>query len=223
MGKKVIITGSTGMVGKGVLLECLEHPSIDQVLIVNRSTLGMNHPKLKEILLSDFSNVESIKHVLTGFDGCFYCMGVSAIGMNEEKYTQITYNTTRAFADILFELKPLMVFNYVSGTGTDSSEKGSLMWARVKGKTENYVLGKGFQDAYAFRPGIILPEKGIESKTGWYNTLYKITRPLFPLFKKSKNVTTTTSVGLAMIHTLEHSFKKKILENSDINQLAEMA
>ncbi|MEZ4980383.1 MAG: epimerase [Saprospiraceae bacterium] len=221
MGKNVIITGSTGMVGKGVLLECLEHPSIDQILIINRSTLGINHPKLKEILLKDFSKVESIKKGLSGFDACFYCMGVSAIGMNEEKYTQITFETTKSFADTLYELNPEMVFNYVSGTGTDSSEKGSLMWARVKGKTENYILGKGFKDAYAFRPGIILPEKGIESKTGWYNTMYKITRPFFPLFKKSKNVTTTTRVGLAMIHSIEHPLKKKILENSDINLMAE--
>ncbi|MEZ5058648.1 MAG: epimerase [Saprospiraceae bacterium] len=221
MGKNVIITGSTGMVGKGVLLECLEHPSIDQILIINRSTLGINHPKLKEILLKDFSKVESIKKGLSGFDACFYCMGVSAIGMNEEKYNQITFETTKSFADTLYELNPEMVFNYVSGTGTDSSEKGSLMWARVKGKTENYILGKGFKDAYAFRPGIILPEKGIESKTGWYNTMYKITRPFFPLFKKSKNVTTTTRVGLAMIHSIEHPLKKKILENSDINLMAE--
>lgn len=223
MGKNVIITGSTGMVGKGVLLECLEHPSIDQILIVNRSSLGMNHPKLKEVLLSDFSNVASIKNNLSGYDGCFYCMGVSSIGMSEEKYTQITFETTKAFVDTLYSLNPQMVFNYVSGTGTDSTEKSSTMWARVKGKTENYVLGKGFKDAFAFRPGIILPEKGIESKTGWYNTIYKITRPFFPLFKKSKNVTTTTRVGMAMINSLGHGFKKKILENSDINQMAEAA
>ena len=153
---KVIITGSTGMVGKGVLLECLESPKIEEVLIINRSTLGMEHPKLKEVLLADFSTVESIKDELESYDACFYCMGVSSVGMSEEQYTIITYDVTKAFADVLYELNPDMVFIYVSGTGTDSSEKSRIMWARVKGRTENMVLNKGFKDAYAFRPGAII-------------------------------------------------------------------
>lgn len=218
--KKVIITGSTGMVGKGVLLECLDHPQIEKVLIINRSPLGIQHAKLEEILLADFSEIADLKDDLQGYDACFYCMGVSAVGMPEEKYYQITYTTTEAFADVLYELNPNMVFNYVSGTGTDSSEKGRLMWARVKGKTENMILNKGFKDAYAFRPGVILPEKGIQSKTGWYNTMYTITKPLFPLLKKWKLVTTTTRVGQAMINTLFTPTDKKILENVDINELA---
>ena len=218
--KKVIITGSTGMVGKGVLLECLDHPQIEKVLIINRSTIGMQHAKLEEILLASFLDIADLKDHLRGYDACFYCMGVSAVGMAEEKYYEITYKTTKAFADVLFGLNPDMVFNYVSGTGTDSSEKGRLMWARVKGKTENMILNMGFKDAYAFRPGVILPEKGIQSKTGWYNTMYAITKPLFPLLKKWKLVTTTTRVGLAMINTLFTPADKKILENVDINELA---
>ena len=220
--KKVIITGSTGMVGKGVLLECLDSPKIEKVLVVNRSSLNIQHPKLEEVLLSDFTQIGSINDRLQGYDACFYCMGVSAIGMKEEKYRAITFETVKAFADILYEINPETVFNYVSGAGTDSSENGSSMWARVKGKTENYVLNKGFKDAYAFRPGMIIPEKkGIKSKTGWYNAIYVVMRPFFGWFKKSNNVTTTTKIGLAMIHSMFHLQSLKHLENKDINLLAE--
>ena len=221
MAKKIIITGSSGMVGKGVLLECLDSPFIEKVLVINRSSINMQHPKLNEILLPDFLQVETIKDQLKGYDACFYCMGVSSLGMNEETYHKITYSTAKAFVDVLFDLNPDMIFNYVSGTGTDSTEKGSTMWASVKGKTENMVLGKGFKDAYAFRPGGILPERGIKSRTGWYNAIYFITRPLFPLFRRSTNITTTTKLGKAMINTLQFPSEKKVLENRDINALAE--
>lgn len=220
MNKKVIITGSTGMVGKAVLLECLESREIEKVLVINRRSLNRQYPKLEEIILPDFLNIASLKNQLQNYDACFFCMGVSAVGMNEEKYTQITFNVTKAFADVLFELNPNMVFNYVSGTGTDETEKSSTMWRRVKGKTENYILNKGFNDAYAFRPGAIIPEKGIKSSTGWYNIFYVITRPIYPLLKKSKNITTTTKLGQAMINTLYHPQKLKHLENADINILA---
>ncbi|WP_422351599.1 epimerase [Flagellimonas sp.] len=219
--KKVIITGATGMVGKGVLLECLEDECISEVLVINRNPLGLAHPKLKEILLKDFMGLESVKDQLVGYDACFYCMGVSVLGLNEETYSHITFAMTKKFADVLFDLNPDMVFNYVSGTGTDSSEKGRSMWARVKGKTENYILSKGFADAYAFRPGGIIPEKGIKSRTGWYNAFYVITRPFFPLMKKSKNITTTTKIGQAMIYTLFDSQKMKHLENRAINALVQ--
>jgi nucleoside-diphosphate-sugar epimerase len=218
---KVIITGSTGMVGKGVLLECLENSLIEKVLVINRSTLNMNHPKLKEILLADLTKVADIKNQLQGYDACFFCMGVSSIGLDEAAYFKLTYQPVKAFADVLYELNPGLVFNYVSGTGTDSSEKGRTMWARVKGKTENEILHKGFKDAYAFRPGIIIPEKGIQSKTGWYNAIYVIMRPFFSMMKKSKNITTTTKIGLAMIHTLRFPMANKFLVNKDINELGE--
>jgi uncharacterized protein YbjT (DUF2867 family) len=218
---KIIITGSTGMVGKGVLLECLEHPFIEKVLVINRSTLDMSHPKLEEVLLPDFTRVSEIKNSLSGYDACFFCMGVSSVGLNEENYNNLTYKPVKAFSDLLYDLNPDLVFNYVSGAGTDSSEKGGSMWARVKGKTENAVLQKGFRDAYAFRPGMIIPEKGIKSKTPLYNAIYVIMRPLFSLMKKSKNITTTTKVGLAMINSLRFPQANKFLENKDINQLAE--
>ncbi len=218
---KVIITGSTGMVGKGVLLECLDSPFIEKVLVINRGHLGMSHPKLEEILLADFTKVDTIKDQLTGYGGCFHCMGVSVVGQTEASYTKIIYDTTKAFVDTLYETNPGMVFNFVSGAGTDSTEKGSTMWARVKGKTENVVLNKGFKDAYAFRPGLILPEKGIKSKTNLYNAAYILFRPFFSMMKKSKNITTTTKLGLAMINTLRFPQLNKFLENKDINHLAE--
>ena len=217
---KVIITGSTGMVGKGVLYECLDHPQIKEVLIINRSSLNLKHEKLKEILLKDFTDLSNIKEELSGYDACFFCMGISAVGLSEEKYTHITFQSVKEFADTLYQLNPSMTFNYVSGTGTDSTEKGRVMWARVKGKTENYVLNKGFKDAYMFRPGAILPEKGIKSKTALYQFIYVILRPFFPLMKKSKNVTTTTKIGLAMINSVLIGSKLKHLENKAINILA---
>lgn len=218
---KVIITGSTGMVGKGVLLECLENSFIEKVLVINRSTLNMHHPKLQEILLPDFTKAETIKNQLTGYDACFHCMGVSSVGMSEADFTKLTYDTTKAITEVLFAINPAMVFNYVSGTGTDTTEKGGTMWARVKGKTENLILNRGFKDAYAFRPGLIIPEKGIRSRTGWYNAIYVVMRPFFGLMKKSKNITTTTKVGLAMINSLRFPQVNKFLENNNINELAE--
>ncbi|MEX0273062.1 MAG: NAD-dependent epimerase/dehydratase family protein [Flavobacteriaceae bacterium] len=220
---KVLITGSTGMVGKGVLLECLDNAAIASVTVLNRTSIQIQHPKLRELLLTDFMEVDQIKDALGPFDGCFHCMGVSAVGLNESQYNQITYEVTKRLADTLHDLNPDMVFNYVSGAGTDTTEKGRSMWARIKGKTENYILGKGFQKAYMFRPVVIIPEKGIKSRTGWYNTIYVVMRPFFPLMKKSKNVTTTTNIGKAMIHSLSPGFDHIHLENKDINVLAKMA
>ena len=209
------------MVGKGALLECLENTSVKGVLVINRNTVGIKHPKLKEIILSDFRDLSSIKEQLVGYDACFHCMGISALGLSEEEYTDITYSMTKELAFNLFELNPQLVFIYISGAGTDSSERGRIMWARVKGKTENMILNMGFKDAYAFRPGAILPEKGIKSRTNWYNTFYTITRPLFPLLRRMKSVTTTTKLGKAMINIAHHTNSKKVLENIDINQIAD--
>lgn len=219
----VIITGSTGMVGKSVLLECIEHPSIDKILLINRSALKFDHPKVDEVLLADFSQMHTIKDQLKDYDACFHCMGISSVGKSEEEFTEITFDLTQKLADILYELNENMVFNYVSGTNTDSTEKGKIMWARVKGKTENYILNKGFKDAYMFRPGAIVPEKGIRSSTGWYNIVYVLLKPFSPLMKKNKNITTTTKFGLAMINSLISPINLKHLENIDINQLANNA
>lgn len=219
---KVVITGSTGMVGKGVLLECLESPDIEKVLVINRNTIGLTHPKLIEVLLSDFSQVHEIKDHFDGYDACFHCMGISSVGMREENYAHVTYGMTKALADSMYELNPDSVFNYVSGSGTDSSEKGRTMWARVKGRTENYILNKGFKDAYMFRPGAIIPEKGIKSKTGWYSWIYLVMTPIFPLLKKFSSITTTTKIGVAMIKSVTKGFDLKHLENQDINRLSKV-
>lgn len=217
---KVIITGSTGMVGKAALIECLEAEDVEQVLVVNRSSIGIENDKLREVLINDFSNLESIKHELEGYDACFHCMGTSVLGKTEEQYHKITFEYSKILADLCFELNPNMVFNYVTGTGTDSSEKGSTMWARIKGKTENYILSKGFKDAYMFRPGAILPEKGVKSKTGWYNAIYVVMRPFFPLFRNSNSVTLSSKLGVAMLNSVRFPQDKKHLENPDINALA---
>jgi hypothetical protein len=194
---------------------------VEQVLVVNRNSIEMKHPRLKEVLLEDFASPELIKDDLAGYDACFYCMGVSALGMSEQKYTHITYTMTTAFASLLYELNPDMVFNYVSGTGTDSSEKGRSMWARVKGKTENAILNMGFKDAYAFRPGAILPEKGVKSRTGWYNFFYIVIKPLFPLLRKLDSVISSSEIGKAMIASVLHPRELKHLENKDIGQMTD--
>lgn len=221
--KKVIITGASGMVGKAVLLECLADSRIEKILLINRKPLNINEDKVTEIVLNNFSHLNQIEQQLNGYDGCFYCMGVSVAGLSEEKYTEITYDITKIFADLLWQKNPKMVFNYISGAGTDSSEQGRVMWARVKGKTENMVLKKGFKDAYIFRAGAILPEKGIKSNTALYNWSYIITKPLFPLFRKMKNITTTTLFGKAMVNTLFFPQENKILHNPDINKLAKIS
>lgn len=219
---KVIITGTTGMIGQGALLECIDDPRVEQVLIINRNPVGISHPKVQEIIHPDFADLSAIKSQFTGYDACFHCMGVSAAGMSEEKYTKITYGMSEELASTLYSSDPDMVFYYVSGTGTDSSEKGNSMWARVKGKTENMILNMGFKDAYAFRPGAILPERGIKSRTQLYNVLYVILRPFFPLMKRMKSVTTTTKLGRAMINLYSHPQTLKHLEGGEINKIAEI-
>ena len=220
MNIRAIITGATGMVGKGVLLECLESQQVESVLVIVRKTTGLKHQKMKEMILSDFFDLSSIQQDLKGYNACFFCLGVSSLGMNEEQYTRITYTLTIHFAETLVKINPNMVFNYVSGTGTDSSEQGRSMWARVKGKTENAIIGMGFRDAYAFRPGLIIPEKGVRSDTGWYNSLYVVMKPLFPWLKKRNFATTSAKVGRAMIATAIKGYDKKHLENKDINLIA---
>lgn len=215
---KVIITGTTGMVGKGVLYECLDDERITEVLVVNRRSLDMNHAKLKEVLHKDFYDLSTIKQFLQGYDACFFCLGVSALGLNEEQYTKLTYTLTTHFAETV--INPNMTFIYVSGTGTDSSEQGRSMWARVKGKTENTLLKMPFKKAYMFRPGMIIPRKGIKSSTGWYNAIYTILRPFFPLFLRSKNITDTIRIGKAMINVTANGSDETYFENKEINEMA---
>lgn len=210
------------MVGKGVLLESIQDSHIDSIVLLNRSAIDMDHPKIKEVLLEDFSQVETVKAQIGFIDACFHCMGVSSLGMEEEEYSRLTYDISARLADVCYSINPAMTFTYVSGTGTDSSEKGSTMWARVKGKTENYILAKGFAKAYMFRPGVIIPENGIRSRTKLYNMFFVLLSPLFPLFKKMDGVTTTTKIGKAMLVCMNRPQGNKVhLSNVDINALAE--
>ena len=220
--KKVIITGATGMVGKGVLLECLDHDSISEVLVIGRNPLGMKHPKLKELIHSDFTNFTEVKDKLLGYDACFYCLGISAAGLKDEQYKRITYDFTLALAKTLFEINPQMTFNYVSGEGTDTSEKGRMMWARVKGKTENDLLNLGFKQAFMFRPGAIIPLRGIKSKTKSYQFMYDYFLWLVKIIKliAPNSVVSTTQIGLAMIHSMLNGYPDKILRPKDIFKLS---
>jgi uncharacterized protein YbjT (DUF2867 family) len=221
----VIITGATGMVGKGVLLECLDHPEVKTVLSISRRSLGMNHPKLKELLHADFSEFKTVAEQLAGYDACYACMGVSAAGLNETDYTKYTYTYTLALARVLVEINPAMTFTYVSGEGTDSSEKGRQMWARVKGKTENDLLKLGFMQAFAFRPGAIIPLRGIMPSSKMYRTLITYLKWLLILLKKiaPNAVVNTTQLGLAMINITKRGYNASVIRPRDILILAEAA
>jgi uncharacterized protein YbjT (DUF2867 family) len=216
---KVLLLGATGMVGQGVLRECLLVDSVQSVLSVGRSVTGQQHQKLSELKHDDFMNLIKIEDSLSGYDACFFCLGVSSVGMSEERYRKITYDITLSVAHTLAKLNPAMTFVYVSGTGTDSTENGRVMWARVKGKTENDLLKLPFKAAYMFRPGVILPLHGVKSKTKLYQFFYNLLRPMYPILKKNKTVTTTEQVGRAMINVAKSGYQKSFLENSDINSL----
>ncbi len=219
---KVIITGATGMVGKGVLLECLDHSEISEVLSISRRTLGMEHPGLKELIHNDFSEFASVADQLKGYDACYACMGVSSAGMNEEQYTRLTYHFTLNLAKELLGINPNMTFNYVSGVGTDSTEQGRSMWARVKGKTENDLLKLGFKQAFMFRPGAIIPLRGTEPSSKLYKVLINNLKWLLKLMKKlaPKAVVDTTQIGLAMINITQRGYDKKVITPLDIQILA---
>lgn len=222
MKKRVIITGATGMVGKGVLLECLDHNSINEVLVLGRSPLNIKHPKLKELIHADFTDLTIISNQLSGYDACFFCLGISAAGMKEDEYKRVTYDFTLSLAKTLYKINPEMTFTYVSGEGTDSTEKGSSMWARVKGKTENDLLKLGFKQAFMFRPGAIIPLRGIKSKTKGYQFMYDYFMWMVKLIKfiAPNSVINTTQVGLAMINSMLKGYNKNILHAKDIIILA---
>ncbi len=207
-----MLTGATGMVGEGVLLECLENPTVSEVLMINRRHFDLVHPKLKELVVADFLNLAGVKEQLIGYDACFYCAGISSLGMSEMDYTKITYDTTMQFARTLKEINSDMVFIFVSGSHTDSTEQGKLMWARVKGRTENELkeLFPGRQ--YNFRPGLIKPSKGQHNFKG-YNRYIKLLYPVLSPFFSACNL---QQVACAMIRTSVSGYDKNILEVKDI-------
>ncbi len=218
MNIKVIITGATGMVGEGVLLECLEHPAVTAVLMVNRRPSGRQHPKLNETIVPDFFDLAVFADQLTGYDACFYCAGVSSVGMKEPEYSRITYDTTLFFAQALRRLNPALVYGSISGVATASRENGKLRGARVKGRTENALTRLAFKGVYNFRPGFMRPTTGQQNIKGYYKViggLYPFLRRLFP-----NQVSTMREVGLAMVNSVLFGYHKQILEVRDINLLS---
>ena len=215
---KAIVLGATGMVGEGVLHVCLHHPNVESVLVIGRRSCGLTHPKLKEIVHNDFFNYSSIEPQLQGYNACYFCLGVTSVGKKEDEYTHLTYDLTMAAARTLSGINRDMTFCYVSGAGTDGTEQGRLMWARVKGKTENDLRKLPFKAAYAFRPGFIKPIKGLKNAYGAskaLGTIYPVLRALLPKF-----VCTLEDLGLAMVNVTLAGFPMPTLENTDIERVA---
>ena len=211
----VIITGVTGMVGEGVLFECLQNSKVSEVLIISRKPYDLQHPKLKALIVPDFFELNKFSEDIKGYDACFFCAGISSVGMKEEKFTRITYDTTLAFAKALLDVNGNISFTYVSGSHTDSSEKGRVMWARVKGKTENDLAKLPFKGEYNFRPGAMLPFPGQKNWKSVYKVIVKIIKVFAP-----KNILSIQEVGKAMINAVTIVYPKNILEIADIKELA---
>jgi uncharacterized protein YbjT (DUF2867 family) len=218
---KVLIFGASGMVGQAVLRECLLDARVEKVLAIGRGASGSAHAKLHDLVLPDLFRIADHADELTGYDACFFCLGVSSAGMSEEEYARVTYELTLAAANVLAARNPNMTFIYVSGAGTDTSERGRSMWARVKGKTENALLQLPFKAAYMLRPGAIQPQHGVRSKTRQYQLFYDLAGWLLPLLKRLAPgfVTTSEQMGIAMIELALHGGAKRILETGDINSI----
>lgn len=220
MAHKVIITGASGMVGEGVLLECIANDKVADILVVGRKACGQTHPKVTEYLVPDFLDMKSDDAKLAGYDACFFCAGISSVGMKEEVYTKITFDTTIHFAEVVSTQNPQMTFIYVSGAGTDSSEKGSSMWARVKGKTENTLVAMPFKQVYNFRPGFMKLTPGQKNAL----PLYKYIGWMFPFFKfiLPNSTSTIRQVGRAMIKVLDNGSEKHVVDVKTINELGNL-
>ena len=218
---KVILFGATGMIGQGVLRECLLDPDVEAVLSIGRSAVGQTHTKLREIVLPDLFNCAAVEADLHGYDACLFCLGVSSAGMSEANYRRVTYDLTLSIAELLVRLNPPVTFCYVSGASTDSSGTGRVMWARVKGQTENALMQLPFKAAVMFRPGAIVPLHGITSRTPLYRTLYALTRPLWPILRASfpRHITTTEELGRAMLIVAKRGAPKAVLESVDITAI----
>ena len=217
---KVILFGSTGMIGQGVLTECLKDNQIEKVLVVNRKSCGIKHPKLKEIIYSNFFDLSTIFNQLNGYDACFYCLGVTSAGLSEAEYHKNTFDLTTSIAQEVLTQNKEISFCYISGAGSDSTEKGKTMWARVKGKTENALLKMPFKNAYMFRPGFIQPLNGIQSRTKLYRTMYAFFKPFYFILKHYEGMVTNTEIlGKSLIFAVVYGYEKKILESKDINEI----
>lgn len=218
---KVLLFGATGMVGQGVLRECLRDPGVEQVLSVGRSASGQQHARLQDLVVKDMFDYSAVEAQLTGFDACFFCLGVSSVGMSEAEYRRVSYDLPLAAATVLARLNPQMTFVFVTGRGCDSTERGPIMWARVKGATENALLKLPFKAAYMFRPGIIQPLHGVRSKTPLYQAAYVVLAPVLGLWRRlsPNGLTTSEQVGKAMLAVARRGAPSPFVEMADINAL----
>ncbi len=218
---RVILFGATGMVGQGVLRECLLDPGVERVLAVGRTATPQREEKLHNLVVANFLDFSAVERELSGYDACFFCLGITSAGMTEAVYRRVTYDFALAAAQTLVRINPEMTFVFVSGAGADSTGRGRVMWARVKGQTENALLALPFKGVYVFRPAAIQPLHGIRSKTSWINAAYAVFGPLYPVFKRlvPDYVTTTEQIGRAMLVVARRGAPKRVLENADINRL----
>ena len=218
----VVITGATGMVGKSVLLECIRDNRVKNIYLVNRVPVNIKSPKIIEFIVDDFLKVGDLKKKIKNCDACFHCMGITSFGQNSNYYYKVTYEMTKSLADLVYGINPNSIMTYVSGEGTSTKENSIIDWANVKGKTENYILNRGFKDAYMFRLGLLIPENGIKAKTKLYNLFYTIMTPFYPLMKLIPSITTSSKLGLAMINCVYFPENDKYLDNRKINNLSKM-
>ena len=216
----VLITGSTGMVGKSVLHECIKDDRINKIYLINRSKSGIKNPKISELVIKDFLLVKNLKSKIKGCDACFHCMGITSFGHNKKYYYEVTYEMTKLITDLIYEINPSAVMTYVSGEGTNTKENSKIAWANVKGKAENYILNKGLKDSYMIRLGLLIPENGIKAKTKIYNFFYTMMVPFYPLMKMIPSITTSSKLGKAMINCVYFPSEDKYLDNRKINKLS---
>jgi len=218
----ILITGSTGMVGRSVLNECIKDKRVDKIYLINRVPINIKSPKIIEFIVDDFLKVGDLKKKIKNCDACFHCMGITSFGQNSNYYYKVTYEMTKSLADLVYDINPNSIMTYVSGEGTSTKENSIIDWANVKGKTENYILNRGFKDAYMFRLGLLIPENGIKAKTKLYNLFYTIMTPFYPLMKLIPSITTSSKLGLAMINCVYFPENDKYLDNRKINNLSKM-
>ena len=218
----VLITGSTGMVGKSVLQECIKDKRVKNIYLINRIPVNLKSPKISEFILTDFLKVGEVKNKIKNCDACYHCMGITSFGHSSEYYYKVTFEMTKAITDLVYSINSNSIMTYVSGEGTSTNENSKISWANVKGKTENYILSKGLKDAYMIRLGLLIPENGIKAKTKLYNLFYTLMTPLFPLMKLIPSITTSSKLGTAMINSVYYPNSNKYLDNKKINKLSKM-
>ena len=218
----VLITGSTGMVGKSVLHECIKDIRVKNIYLINRSPVNLKSPKISELIISDFLKIGQLREKIKNCDACFHCMGITSFGQRSEYYYKVTFEMTKAITDLVYSINSNSIMTYVSGEGTSTKENSKIPWANVKGKAENYILNRGLKDAYMIRLGLLIPENGIRAKTKLYDLFYTLMRPLYPIMKLFPTITTSSKLGIAMINSLYYPVSEKFLNNRKINKLSQL-